>query len=302
MDLLQLHYFMTIADCQNMTQAADRLHVAQPSLSKNLSRLEKELGTQLFDRRGRKIVLNAYGRMVLDRAHNIFRELDNLQAEIDIALDRQARTVAIASMDSIYVRRWLPQFIAAHQDIIVRHSVNPTAALEKLLEDGKIDFAITDARQIPDYCQSIDMGSDEYLILAPKASPISEDEPQYFSAFRDQPFISSSKTGDVLRPIDILSQSIGIQPNIIFEGDQNLTSKLLDMGYGCVIISKAQISIPDYWDSCKEKFKIIPLRDPIAHFTIRLIWDDHRVLSPAAEDFINYVQTRLDQFDLRTPS
>lgn len=64
MDLLQLQYFIAIAEYQHITKAAAHLHVSQPSLSNTLSRIENELGTQLFDRQGRNIVLNDSGKIV----------------------------------------------------------------------------------------------------------------------------------------------------------------------------------------------------------------------------------------------
>jgi DNA-binding transcriptional LysR family regulator len=54
-ELSQLRYFQTTAYLEHMTRAADELHIAQPALSKTISLLEKELGTLLFDRRGKHI-------------------------------------------------------------------------------------------------------------------------------------------------------------------------------------------------------------------------------------------------------
>ncbi|WP_144053543.1 LysR family transcriptional regulator [Clostridium saccharoperbutylacetonicum] len=55
MDLLQLQYFKTVARLGHMTHTAEELHVAQPALSRTISKLEKELGVTLFDRVGRQI-------------------------------------------------------------------------------------------------------------------------------------------------------------------------------------------------------------------------------------------------------
>ena len=215
MDLLQLYYFVTIAECENITKAANQLHVAQPSLSKSLSRIEKELGTQLFDRQGRRIVLNHYGRIALARVQNIFRELDNLHAEINTALMQETATITIGSVDAIYVTKWLPTFIQNHPNIMVRHTVASCAMLERQLENGSIDFAITDAHQLPDNISSFVLGSDEYIVLAPKNSSIPDNSRQDFSIFCGEPFICSPKTEDILRPIDILSQTTGCKPNIV---------------------------------------------------------------------------------------
>lgn len=71
MDLLHLKYFQTVARMEHITKASHKLNIAQPALSKTISSLEKELGVQLFDRKGRYIVLNEYGRLFLKRVDSI---------------------------------------------------------------------------------------------------------------------------------------------------------------------------------------------------------------------------------------
>lgn len=76
MHITQLRYFAAIAQLENMSQAAQLLHLSQSSLSKNLSKLEAEVGTPLFDRSGRKLTLNAAGARLLEYSALALRELD----------------------------------------------------------------------------------------------------------------------------------------------------------------------------------------------------------------------------------
>lgn len=64
MELLQLKYFRELAQSQHLSKTAEKLHIAQPSLSQTLRRLETELDTPLFDRVGKRIVLNDYGKFL----------------------------------------------------------------------------------------------------------------------------------------------------------------------------------------------------------------------------------------------
>jgi DNA-binding transcriptional LysR family regulator len=82
MELLQLHYFQTVARLEHMTKAAEELKIAQPSLSKTISRLEEDLGAPLFNRQGRNIRLNQFGKVFLTRVDRIFRELEEGKREI----------------------------------------------------------------------------------------------------------------------------------------------------------------------------------------------------------------------------
>lgn len=83
MELLQLKYFKVLAQTENITKASQLLFVAQPSLSQMLKRLEEELGTPLFDRIGKKIVLNDAGRILLRYCERILQDIDNARTEID---------------------------------------------------------------------------------------------------------------------------------------------------------------------------------------------------------------------------
>lgn len=76
MRISQLRYFTAIAQLENMSQAAERLHIAQSSLSKSLSNLETEVGTPLFERNGRNLTLNAAGARLLEYSTLVLQELD----------------------------------------------------------------------------------------------------------------------------------------------------------------------------------------------------------------------------------
>ena len=90
MELNQLHYFVTVAKVGNITKAAEQLYITQPALSRVILRLEEELGTPLFDRKGGRITLNRYGRTLLryvepglntihEGVHAVIDELGNKQ-------------------------------------------------------------------------------------------------------------------------------------------------------------------------------------------------------------------------------
>lgn len=82
MNILQLRYFMAVAQLENVSKAAAILHLSQSSLSKNIAKLEEELEIPLFDRNGKKIKLNASGERFLESCAQIVRELDTALADI----------------------------------------------------------------------------------------------------------------------------------------------------------------------------------------------------------------------------
>ena len=69
-------WFITLAELQHVTSAAEQLHVAQPTLTRMLARLEQRMGVSLFDRHGRRLALNTYGRIFYEHARRAQLELD----------------------------------------------------------------------------------------------------------------------------------------------------------------------------------------------------------------------------------
>ena len=76
MELRDLRYFCLVAEMGHVTKAAEKLGVSQPFLTKVITNLENEVGTQLFDNNGRKIALNRYGEIFYDRARAILASVD----------------------------------------------------------------------------------------------------------------------------------------------------------------------------------------------------------------------------------
>lgn len=96
MELLQLKYFQVIARTQNISAAANELHVSQPSLSQILKRLEEEIGAPLFNRVGRHIELNDCGIIFLKHVNEAFNALDNAALEIQTLRNTAFKTVNLS--------------------------------------------------------------------------------------------------------------------------------------------------------------------------------------------------------------
>ena len=81
MEMCQFRYFLAVARHRSFTRAAEHEHVAQPSLSQQVRKLEDELGGRLFDRLGRKIALTPLGERFLEHARKVVEELNMCPAD-----------------------------------------------------------------------------------------------------------------------------------------------------------------------------------------------------------------------------
>jgi LysR family hydrogen peroxide-inducible transcriptional activator len=101
MEMHQLRYMVAVARTGNFSRAAEQCHVAQPSLSQQIQKLEDELGERLFDRRKRETKLTAFGELFLRRAVKILEEADAARREASDAKNLLQGTLAVGALPTI---------------------------------------------------------------------------------------------------------------------------------------------------------------------------------------------------------
>lgn len=143
--LRDLELLDALGEVETLTAAAERLHVSQPALSQRLTKLERSLGTPLFDRRGRRLVLNAAGRRMLVAARHVLAELDAAGRDLRDLSDRSRSLLRLTSQCSTTFQ-WLPGVVRRYRDSYpgVEVRIEPVARDDSLgaLLDGLVDVAL----------------------------------------------------------------------------------------------------------------------------------------------------------------
>ena len=93
MELFHLRYFMTVAKYENFSKAAEELYISQPSISKAVLSLEKELGVSLFLRKGKRVQLNDTGLALKRKLEPVMSILDNLSKELRVVAGHSRSTI-----------------------------------------------------------------------------------------------------------------------------------------------------------------------------------------------------------------
>jgi DNA-binding transcriptional LysR family regulator len=146
MELRHLRYFVAVAEELNFTRAADRLAISQPPLSAQIRQLEDELGSELLNRAGRAVTLTSAGKLLLEEARTILKQIDNTKS----AVSRRGRTAAgrliLGSAGGTYFHPLIPQIIREYRkqfpDIALIPQAGGTALLTARLRTGNIDIAL----------------------------------------------------------------------------------------------------------------------------------------------------------------
>lgn len=145
MELQQLRYVLAVAKTGNFSRAAEQCHVAQPSLSQQIRKLEDELGERLFTRLRQRAVPTAAGESLVTRAARILAEVDAARRELHEASDLTRGTVAVGVLPTIapyLLPRVLRTFSAAHPGLSLSVQEDITPQLVKLVGACELDLAI----------------------------------------------------------------------------------------------------------------------------------------------------------------
>lgn len=175
MDIRILKYFLEIAKEQNITHAARNLHIAQPPLSRQLSNLEEELGTPLFIRSGKRMILTEEGRILKERAEQIIGLVDRTATEISYSAFGAGGTVYIGcteTVSSAMLPDWIEIFQKKYPNITYNvWSGNSHDVIERL-EEGLIDFAIVREPYNPENLEGVRISCEPWCALISLDSPL----------------------------------------------------------------------------------------------------------------------------------
>lgn len=141
MDLDSLRLLEAVARLGTVTAAAAELHVSQPALSRSLARLERELGHPLFDRPGRRLVLNAAGRVALGYAETIVREVGAMRLAVDDVVRRSA-TLRVGTVAPAPLWRLTALTVERFPGRLLTSSSLTEREVESGVLDGSLDLGI----------------------------------------------------------------------------------------------------------------------------------------------------------------
>jgi LysR family transcriptional regulator, hydrogen peroxide-inducible genes activator len=167
MEMHQLRYVLAVAETGNITRAAARCFVAQPSLSQQLAKLEGELGHKLFHRLGRRAVPTEAGRVFIERARRILLEVDNAAKEVrdDPKLGRTIVVGAIPTLAPYLLPPLLARCRTELPNLQVYTREGFRADLVEAVVRGELDFALV-SLPLKDHRLSIEPIFTEPLLLA----------------------------------------------------------------------------------------------------------------------------------------
>ncbi|MDR7301725.1 LysR family transcriptional regulator [Haloactinomyces albus] len=288
MELRHLRYFVTIAEEQNLTRAAERLHIAQPPLSVQLRKLEADLGVALVHRNARGIQLTEAGRVMLDEARRILHEVEQatrMTREAGSGLVGRLAVGFIPSASNVVLPPILRQFKTEYPDVSLHlQELQPDEIVERL-HDRRIDVGFFylpfDDPSLHMHC----VAEDSLMLALPTAHRMAGRTRVNLSSVADEPFILPARHGSMPGLYAIVAEACeraGFTPRVV-QRDVWLMQTIVGLvagGIGIAVVPASVQQLP------RPGVTFLPLADVSAMAQTAMAWR-HGAKPPVLRSFLD---------------
>ncbi|MFM1945260.1 MAG: Hydrogen peroxide-inducible s activator [Verrucomicrobiota bacterium] len=233
-----LEQFVVLARTRNFTRAAAELHVSQPALSRGIQKLEEQLGQPLFERKPREVVLTDLGQILLERAREILKLLDDTFMELsDAGCRGRVRLGVIPTIAPYYLPPILERFAREHPEITIILQEDTTENLIKRCSHGEVDLAIMALPIIAKYLEAEALFEEELLLVLPKGHPLEKVKKLTVQEVERFPFVMLNEAHCLSENISSFCRRQSVQPLTVERTSQLATvQELVALRHGVSLI------------------------------------------------------------------
>lgn len=290
MELRQLEYFVTVVEEASFTRAAAKVHVAQPGVSAQIRRLERELGQELLDRSGRSVRLTEAGAAVLPYARAALAAVAGARLAVDELTGLVRGHVAVGMVISHYidVPALLAEFHEDHPAVEITLTEANSDQLIDALRGGRLDAAIIALGAMPPPGFEIHIVADEPIAAAVSHhDDLATRSTIPLSALRDRALISLPPGSGIRSRLAHACAAAGFTPHIAFEASSPVVlAQLAARGLGVAIV-------PASVAEARDDLHSLTITRPQLRGRLALAWRTEGPISPAARALIGRAQRML---------
>ena len=241
MELQQLRYFVAVADSGRFTAAARDLHVAQPSVSKQIRKLETDLGAVLLERRKAGVALTAAGLILLPWAKRVLADLDGARAEVAglATLERGRLSVgATPSLSTVLLPRVLASFHGRHPGVSLSVVEAGSQDLVGRLASGELDVALV-ILPVPreQLFETLPLLREELVLAVARGHPLAKRKVVRIAELRGVPLVMFRDGYDLRSATIAACERAGFHPTFAIEGaEMDGVLRMAAAGVGVAVV------------------------------------------------------------------
>ncbi|GAB2691861.1 LysR family transcriptional regulator [Nocardia thraciensis] len=287
-----LHWFLTLAELERVGAAADQLHLAQPTLSRMLARLEQRLGVPLFDRHGKRLTLNDFGRIYYEHARRAQAELDAAGRELSDLTNPAKGVVRLTFLHS-FGARLVPELVAGFRRgsgrITFTLSQDAAEAVTARVLDGTADLGLVSPRPAAAGLGWRTLLRQRLALGVPADHRLAGRRQVRLAEAADAEFVAMPTGFGMRRILDDLCAAADFRPRVGLESSDLVTvAGLVAAGLGVALLPMEEPPVRGPHAGPV----LVPLADPGAARAVGLIWSANAVPSDAVRRFRDFAFDR----------
>lgn len=225
MDISQLEYFVTIAQMEHISRAAEVLNISQPALSASIRRLENELAVDLFTRKGRGIELNEAGRIFYDAIIPVLEGLDRAKLLVQEHACAASSEIVLVAPPLTSFPGLLQYVRASAPNLVIKNSYGVRSEMYEKLSSGRVDFCMSNHHLSGPGIESALLLDETLVVVAGKGHPLAGRSSVFLRELEDCEFAAYSEMTAVGFDLRAICQKSGFVPRITF-GVTSLTESV----------------------------------------------------------------------------
>lgn len=246
MNLQFIKYFVALAESENFTRAAERVHVVQSTFSSGIKKLEENLGTKLFDRDKRNVNLTKSGEALFPRAKQLLSLWYGIEQDFK---GKESQILQLGFIQNISLETIMPytnNFKQLNPLTEVYITEDKHFVLLKMLDDEKLDFFFTEEQQLDtDKFKCITIASEKLYLAVNHKHSLAKKEVINLSALHEEHFIERSHCALYDEVYEKLNKG-AIKPKKVFSAHNNETvAALVSSGIGITLMPKPIFLLPE---------------------------------------------------------
>lgn len=294
MDIRDITYFLEIAEHENISKAAERLHISQPPLSRQLKKLEEELGVELFTRDNGRLRLTDAGYFFKQRAQEVLSLVEKTKSQLDEKYNGVSGKIRIGTIETLSadkLPKWIAEFHEIYPDITYQIVNNNSDEIIRMVDRGLLDIGIVREPVNSQYYERIRLQEDSWIAYIPNRNPLSQKNRTTIeielSDLKDEKLILPMR-GIHEKQINTWFDMIGEKPKVICWYSSLVNGMaLVKNGLGTMLCPKSAQSILDY--SCATVKEIV---NPTMTTGSVIVWKNFHNLSESARKFIDFIKMK----------
>ena len=294
MELRHLRYFLAVAETSHFRRAAESLHVSQPTLSQQILQLEKELGTTLFDRIGRRVRLTVAGETFRHYAQQVLLKLNEAQIallELDGLKRGKLYVGAVQTLNNYFIPSIIARFTEAHPGVFLSVEELAAGQIEQELLRGRLDLGISFLPSATDDFDCEPLLDEHLVLIVSSRHRLARRQHIKMIELNDEPLVLLPTAFYPRQLFDEKAQEVGIRPRVAVEMNSidGILAAIRSSGGATVLPALALTKRVT-------GLRVLSLLEPTPQRSVGLLWRRDCYRCNATKTFMTYAHALAQEF------